>query len=233
VQANVSQTIDVVSEGSQGERDLAVVKYEAHNGENVGVFVIISGLYVCTQPTGTMILGGTNLGPSESCDNPIVQPIPRLTWMPADSTISFRLAIESPKSTPVVRVVARIAYARGDRLQPVEPGQYQRIEQIDKCQRVLAVELREASRYERLAQRSKTLVYYSLADGRSNYYLANEESPGKCPGNTESILSRYYGVTEGRTEWAGRPASVTTGQTTTPAPQPPAPATATATATAR
>ena len=146
------------------------------------------------RPGETPVLDDEALEDRENCE--FYRPINTQSWISPESSLTYAASHVIPRNRPRVTVVARVAYARGDRLRT--SNDVIEHEELGPCRSVKAVRLEEESRVKSLAEDPKYLVYADLdADGGLNYYF----DPGPdvdCPEDDPTRLAEYFGATDGR-----------------------------------
>jgi len=202
-EANLTQTIAVEFE----DDTKGTLTYHAANETDGRVLVIISQLIACWwEPDAQASYDLAIIREAPNCRT--YRPVAEQAWIAATSDLNWQVTLQAPDSAPKLAVIARIAYARGDRLRLTDTTGP--VGDVGPCSNVRPVLLREESRVKGVAQQDKYLVYADLnGDGGTNYYfdagptIDCQESPVD-----DSGLQDYFGVTEGTViheAWAGPP----------------------------
>ncbi len=174
--------------------------YTATNPTDARVLVIISRLTVCWWTADEQpVYDNAEVMNRPNCR--WYRPIGDHSWLSPKTPLIGSHAFAIPAGHPHVTAIARIAYARGDRLRLDEASGAPRPAVEGNCFSTTPIHLEEESRVKSLAQRPKYLVYYRrFQDGGTGYYFARG-STSRCPQRVSggpSRLAEYFGVTDGR-----------------------------------
>jgi hypothetical protein len=183
---------------------LTNIEYKLTNDLDRRIVVIISAVTVCAWPNeSAVVYDDQALRNRDNCQ--LFRPANERSWISAKSSTTWRTAVAIPVDQPVLQIVARIVYARGDRLRLTQS--VDNIGDLGECVGVRAVRIREEARYKALIQPPKYLVYADRSgDGGTNYYLQFAD-PTYCyaqsletrhDNDQNNNLVDYYGVTETR-----------------------------------
>ncbi len=195
---NLALTPNVSSE-IKGDQARGVVEIRVDNSSDVRALIIISDMKVCHRETvEELAYDVVSLRKDPSCRS--VRPLGQRSWVDAKGSVSHRTAIETPAGRPLIQMISRVAYARGDRVREVA-GSERTGQEIGACQDAVVVALQEESRYKALAQVEKYLVYDTNDVGGIQYSITSSDAR-TCP-KSSSDLQSYFGVTELRVNWEG------------------------------
>jgi hypothetical protein len=194
-EATLKQDLDVKVEGLSDGNFESTVHYEAANPTNARVLVIVTRLTLCWwRPGKTPNLDDRVMLRSRNCA--AYRPLLANSWISPESSVKSAHSYLIPRGRPRVTIVAKVAFARGDRLRTTD--ETQRRARLGSCRDVEAVRLEEESRIKSLAQQSKYLVYADRNGDRGlNYYFESGSAIG-CPPHHPANLEEYFGTTEQR-----------------------------------
>lgn len=198
-EANLTQTVTVeFRDDSRG-----VLQYTAANDTDARVLVIISQLIVCRWEADEPVTYDIpTIRDAPNCEQ--YRPVRERSWIAAESELDWQAAVDVPADTPKFTVLARIAYARGDRLRTDD--EEEPLGDVGRCADVVAVRLLEESRVKGVAQPEKYLVYADLDRDRGRNYFYDFGPSVDCPGEGADQLNDYFGTTEATLifeSWAG------------------------------
>lgn len=200
-EATLSQSVKLEVKEVTDDAFRLTLDYEAANPTDVRVIVIVSRLTLCWWAADeTPVFDDDKLRDRPECR--FYRPIAQQAWVSAGISLGSSTSQAIPLDRPRVTVVARVAFARGDRLRTSEDSVT--FAELGTCRDVNAVRLEEESRIKSLAERSKHLVYADRdGDGGLDYYFDSGptiECSSRAPsGSSDSAnLAEYFGVTHGR-----------------------------------
>jgi hypothetical protein len=174
------------------------VAVTATNEGSVRAIVIISDVDVCWWGADEEPVYDTELlQDAANCTS--WGPITSHSWIDAGAALENSRALGVPASSPRVVVIARAAYARGDRLALVRRSE-QKIGTLGSCTDVRRWTIREEARFRGLAQQQKYVLFGDDGEGGGvDYYVTSEPDP-TCPDDSLE-LADYYGVTHVSVTW--------------------------------
>lgn len=187
-----------VQEGPLADEQTRVrASLTAANESSVRAVVIISDIDVCWWEADELPLYDTDeLQEAPNCAS--WRPVNSHSWIDAGAALENSRALVVPASAPRVVVIARAAYARGDRLALVD-GSETAIGTLDGCRDVTRWAIREEARFRGLAQQQKYVLFAEGDGGGVSYYFTSEPDP-TCPDDSLE-LADYYGVTHVTVTW--------------------------------
>jgi hypothetical protein len=184
-EATLTQTVEVVLAEAMDDKFRATLQYKAENPTDTRVLVVVSRLTTCWwRPGVTPLYRDQELLKRDNCR--ATRPVGSTGWISPESNLTFSASYKIPIGSPRVTTVARVAFARGDRLRTGEG--FTDYGQLGQCYHVHAVRLLEESRLEAMAERPKYLVYADRdGDGGVSYYF--DSGPNvECPsGNPNGV----------------------------------------------
>ena len=199
VSLGLTPTIEV--QGGDDDDLLVNVKVDLVNGGSGRVRIISAAVDVCHW--GSTAVDITYV-PDEMRDlNQCTRwtAFKQMSWLDADISLKGSKVFRVPRTRPHLVVVARIAYARGDRLQIVsEPFKEMDTAPDDEaldgtCEHADFYRIEDDSRGRDLAQADKYLGYADRqGHGRWTYFIISGD-PVECR-DSERDLREFYGVTE-------------------------------------
>jgi hypothetical protein len=122
------------------------------------------------------------------------------SWVDANASLTGSKTLKVPISSPRLEIIARVAYARGDRLQIASESET--AEELPdsegpggKCANASFYRVEPDSRARGLAQQEKYLGYADRrGEGGQAYFLVGGR-PNRCRDSDPALID-YYGVTE-------------------------------------
>ena len=190
--SRVSLEIDpVVSIEDTSARDFRVnVAFTADNKQDVRALVLASDLKFCWWKPGEKIEYSPDVLRNRSnCID--WDPVAWRSWLDAKAPLTVSHEIVVPRSSPHVVVVARVQYARGDRLR--DSGRSVTHPALAGCSGEDAYTLEEESRYKALAQPDKWLIYARPGHDRGVHIYVQSGREKSCSAGP-SRLYEHYGV---------------------------------------
>lgn len=117
-QVSLSQVLDVEVTDRAATGYHAVVAVTVENTSDTRALVIISDLKICDWTrTSEVVSEIDTLRSRPNCVSK--RPIAERAWIDGKSTLRYSVAVETPSGRPLLQLISRIAYARGDRLREV------------------------------------------------------------------------------------------------------------------
>jgi hypothetical protein len=200
-QVSLNQSLGARSTSKDGKNLRGVVEVDVENTSDTRAFIFISDLKIChwSVPADAGYDEESLRGPNCRSETPLGE----RTWIDGHSHLRFSLATSTPADRPLIQLVGRVAYARGDVLREVVGSETPRTgAALEGCSSVRSVLLQEESRFKSLAQQSKFLMYAVSDDSGGLRPFIVPENRLSCR-SRDRLLSDYYGVTEQKVVWQG------------------------------
>lgn len=198
VSLSLAPDVTVQQGPTADEQNRVRVSVTAANASAVRAVVIISDVDVCWwAPDDQPVYDTDQLSGAPNCTS--WRPVTSHSWIDAGAALENSRALVIPASAPRVVVVARAAYARGDRLVLVD-GSEESLSSLDRCQDVTRWTIREEARFRGLAQQQKYVLFGDDGEGAGVDVFFTSEPVPSCPDDSLE-LADHYGVTHVTVTW--------------------------------
>jgi hypothetical protein len=175
-----SMSIDprVTVQHADAEDRFLVVEVQLRNNGDADTLVLAAEVIVCFRPSTNQLLTydtSTLYGDGGCRTSNIVD---RLSQVDAKTSVTYHQSVIAPRDLPRVQLVARVWYARADRMRVDESSKTGPELKVGCLGEVMTYRIRDDARFKGVAQRERILVYdEGSGPERNAFYLTTKGAP--------------------------------------------------------